>query len=163
MIDDIKKATIDRYVMKSEGHTNWILWSMLDEHEATHIQTCIKEDLPIACRIVDIPVGSTDTDCRWEMVKVVIYHKNTLTNNEREKLDEIQDKLTLKKHISNYSILKYGHDSWEYYDNLSPEIKLNPSRYGHLEDNILFFYEGRDWTELTDEHNVCPHCNSFLI
>ena len=145
MIDDIKKATIDRYVMKSEGHTNWVLWSMLDEHEAVHIQTCIKEDF------------------RWEMVKVVIYHKNTLTNNEREKLDKIQDKLTLKKHISNYSILKYGHDSWQYYDNLSPEIKLNPSRYGHLEDNILFFYEGSDWTELTDEHNVCPHCNSFLI
>ena len=47
MIDDIKKATIDRYVMKSEGHTNWVLWSMLDEHESVHIQTCIKEDLPI--------------------------------------------------------------------------------------------------------------------
>jgi len=96
-----------------------------------------------------------------EVLKGMVYLSEVL--NKREELDKIQEKLTLKKHISNYSILKYGHDSWQYYDNLSPEIKLNPSRYGYLEDNILFFYEGKDWTELTDEHNVCPHCNSFLI
>ena len=80
MIDDIKKATIDRYVMKSEGHTNWVLWSMLDEHEAVHIQTCIKEDLPIACRVVDIPVELYRYRL-WsgrEMVKVVVSITRTL-------------------------------------------------------------------------------------
>ena len=63
----------------------------------------------------------------------------------------IKTNYTLKKHISAYSQLKYGHDNWSYFEELPTRIKLIHKEHGTLEDGIFFWNEGGIYFEYSDE------------
>ena len=63
----------------------------------------------------------------------------------------LEKNYTLKEHITHYSFLKYGHDSWTWFEQLSPEIKANYKEHGTLEGGILFWNEGGTYEELSEK------------
>jgi hypothetical protein len=66
----------------------------------------------------------------------------------------IKTDYTLKKHISAYSQLKYGHDNWSYFEELPTRIKLIHKEHGTLEDGIFFWNEGGIYFELSEKKQL---------
>ena len=66
----------------------------------------------------------------------------------------IKTDYTLKKHISAYSQLKYGHDNWSYFEELPTRIKLIHKEHGTLEDGIFFWNEGGIYFQLSEKEQL---------
>lgn len=63
----------------------------------------------------------------------------------------LEKNYTLKEHITSYCNLKYGHDGWTWFEQLSPEMKANYKEHGTLEGGILFWNEGGIYEELSEK------------
>lgn len=66
----------------------------------------------------------------------------------------IKTDYTLKKHISAYSQLKYGHDNWSYFEELPTRIKLIHKEHGTLEDGVFFWNEGHIYFLLSEKEQL---------
>lgn len=63
----------------------------------------------------------------------------------------LEKNYTLKEHITRYCNLKHGHDSWTWFEQLSPEMKANYKEHGTLEGGILFWNEGGIYEQLSEK------------